>query len=549
MDIDPLDILKLSRKAAEKKTHLIEIIKSPSFTKEKTVEDPQKFIDFLNLLAKWQKDDSTHIFAEFFEIVLKESGYLHWILDKTDKVERLNRLNSLFAEIKSLNRTDHTLNLNKFLGSVELMRQNNLKINEEDLDLSEKAITLSTVHKAKGKEWEYVFIVKAIDGKWGNTKKRELIKLPLGILKNTNLTTLEQNADERRLFYVALTRAKKQIFITFSESTNANSHKRENSPSLFLSEIESQYLEKLQNIDFNAEKILQETLVPKPQIKETTENIKEQEFLKNIIKNFKLSPTALNTYLECPYKFKVNNLIKIPRAKDVYLSFGTAVHKALELFYQKFKNKSELPSKEYLLTEFEKALKKEVLTANDEQNQLQHGIKALSSYYDYYQESFAPSLFTEKFFGYGYSKPYLNDIPLTGKIDRIDLLDREAKTAKVVDYKTGKPKSRNAIEGKTASANGAYKRQLVFYKLLSQLDHNFPLEISETELDFVEADSHGKLKKESFAIQIEEVDELKTTILSVMEKIRKLEFPHTKDLETCSRCEFKDHCYSEGIKL
>ena len=80
------------------------------------------------------------------------------------------------------------------------------------------------------------------------------------------------------------------------------------------------------------------------------------------------------------------------------------------------------------------------------------------------------------------------------------------------------------------------------------MDHNFPLQITETELDFVEADTNGKLKKESFVIQIEEVDELKTTIHNVMQKIRNLEFHRTKDLETCSRCEFKDHCYPEGIK-
>lgn len=553
LNFDPLDILKLSRAGSEQKKHLIEIIDSRDV--RSYVPTSKKFTDLLNQLAKWQKDDATYTFSQFFEIVIQESGYLNWILDQSDRIERLNRLNSLFAEIKSLNRTDHTLNLGKFLGNVELMRQNNLRINEEDLDLTQNAVTLSTVHKAKGKEWEYVFIIKAIDGKWGNARKKELIKLPEGILKYSkhnsytaeNLSSVALVEEERRLFYVVLTRAKKKVYVTYSETTTANGNRKENIPTRFLTEIEDKYLEKPAILDLDAPTILNKLFVPGQKQITTTTNLKEKEFLQNLLQGFKLSPTALDTYLECPYKFKLNNLIRIPRAKEVYLSFGTATHRALELFYRKLKNEGQLPSKEYLLKEFKKALKKEVLTPNDELLQLEKGQQILGLYYDYYQQSFIPALFTEYFFGYGYSKTYLYDIPLSGKVDRIDLIDREQKTVKIVDYKTGKPKSRNFIEGKTQNSDGNYKRQLIFYKLLSQLDHNFPLQVAEAELNFVEPDSYGKFKKESFIISEEEIDELKILIREVMKRIRNLEFPCTTDCQPCSRCEFKDHCLPERI--
>jgi len=74
---------------------------------------------------------------------------LDWVLSRSDSVSLLNRLNSLFSEIKRLNAADHRLNLNKFLQAVELMELNRLRINEQDLDIKSRAVSLSTAHKAK----------------------------------------------------------------------------------------------------------------------------------------------------------------------------------------------------------------------------------------------------------------------------------------------------------------------------------------------------------------------------------------------------------------
>lgn len=548
LKFNAFDILKLSRAAAIGKKSLFDII-----TDEKSPSDLissaslSLFQDFLKQIALWQKISVNKNFSEFFEILLKESGFLDWLLASSDRVEKLNRLNSLFAEVKAFNRAYHNLNLSQFLTALDLMIANNLRIQEEDLDLSQNAITLSTVHKAKGKEWGYVFIIKALDGKWGNNRKRELIKLPSGILENTNLADFEENEDERRLFYVALTRAKKEIFVSYSETTLARNRKKENIPTLFLSELDSQYLNSETKLDFNQSDILESLLILENQKDDTFLKEEEKAFLSKIIADFKMSPTALNTYLSCPYKFKLNNLIKVPRAKNIYFAFGTAVHRALELFHQKFRNESILPKKEYLLQEFEKALQKEVLLDLDFRDRLKKGQEILTHYYDYYVETFVPPLFTEKLFGYSYSRCLLNDIPLSGKVDRIDLLDPTKKLVKVVDYKTGKPKSRNEIEGKTGIKDDSYKIQLVFYKLLSELDHNFNFEVTETEFDFVEKDASGKFHRESFTISRVEVSELKKTIQEVMAKIRHLEFAKTKNYEECDRCEFKNHCYPGGL--
>ena len=540
---DPLDILKITRSASQKKTSIINIILSPDFNKLK-LKKPEIFINFINQLTQWQQLDAQLTFSEFFEVLTKDSGLLDWIVGQSDAVEKLNRLNSLFSEIKRLNNADHQLNLNSFLKALELMEINYLKINEKDLDIKTNSVTLTTAHKAKGKEWAYVFIYKAIDGKWGNNRVRNLIKLPQSILKNTDLAKKEKNEDERRLFYVALTRAKKNVFISYAERYSTGTYIKEVVPSMFISELPQKFTKFISPSLTKAKKILVKFL--EPPIKEKPRS-SEKQFLKTILQNFKLSPTALNTYLACPYKFKLNNLIRVPRAKESYLSFGTAVHKALEMFHRQFIHDDKYPSQQYLLDQFQLALKKEVLTDKDYQVRIKQGKKILSAYFNHYQADFKKPLFTEKFFGYGWSKVFLGDIPLAGKVDRIDWLNQTDKTVTVIDYKTGKPKTRNQILGKTKDSEGDYYRQLVFYKLLAQLDQNFRPTVTTAELDFIEPVKENKFKKESFKIKPADIKQLRQTIQKVIKEIRAHNFSRTTDYSKCTRCEYNHHCWPKGL--
>lgn len=543
LQLKPLDILKISREASKKRSSIINTILSKDF-KEIDLENHKKIASLIKNLAKWQQLNANTTFTKFFETIIKDSNFLKLILDSKDVVEKLNRINSLFSEIKKLQQTNHRLNLSSFLESIDLMELNNLKIIEKDLDIQSSSITLSTAHKAKGKEWQYVFITKAINGKWGNNRSRQLIKLPQGILKNTIEIKSEKNEDERRLFYVCLTRAKKKIYISHADRYTSGSYTNEAFPSMFITELPKELIKPLNPKSLNSKNITTLALST-PIHKNQTQ--KENQFLKEITKDFKLSPTALNTYLTCPYKFKLNNLLKIPRAKVSYLQFGSAIHKALEMFYRQFIAKNKPPTKTYLLNQFKFALEKEVFTPTEYQDRLKQGQEMLSNYFNHYKQELTTPLSTEKNFGSGSSKTFLGDIPLSGKIDRIDWLDKKQKTVKVIDYKTGKPKSRNDILGKTKHSEGDYYRQLVFYKLLSQLDKNFNQKAVEAELNFIETNSSGKFKKESFKILESDIATLKKTIIKTMESIRALNFSKTKNLSHCDRCEYLSHCWPNGL--
>lgn len=551
VNCDYLDVLKLSRFASTRKINLWEAIDHPLLKSQK-LKNQESLQQVFELLSELQQDEAQGPFVKFFEKLINKTGYLNWCLRAPDAIEKLNKLNSLFSEIKRLNNANHQLNLETFLETVQIMRDQRVAINEKDLDVRTNSVTLMTAHKAKGREFQVVFIARAVDGRWGNNQIRELIKLPEGILTHTDISKKEKNEDERRLFYVAFTRAKQQLFITSAESYVTSWGRKESIESMFIHEIPEQHLERfdVSRYESGVKKILESLLTSIP---DDRPGIDEQAFLKQVLANFKLSPTALNTYLSCPYKFKLNNLLRVPRAKSSALSFGSAVHAALEHFFREFKRKGSTSNVNILTQAFSKALDQEVLSSKDEQSLKQRGADTLKRYFKHYQDQFVLPLDIERFFGYGWSKIYLGSISLAGKVDKTEPFDsaqgKPSKYVKVVDYKTGRPKSRNEIEGKTKNSTGDYKRQLVFYKLLAQLDQRFNEIVEETELDFVEPDRQtGKFRKESFKISEEEVNDLMKVIRQTWGKIIALKFPRTSEVQKhCPRCEWRYHCWPDGL--
>ena len=551
--LSPLEILKLSRQAYLSRQSLIDYLLSPSLrmsTSGGSDKDPaiQKTLDTIDQLILWNSQSSNKSLPEIFQIIFQESGLLNHLLSLTNSVVELNRFNTLFEDVKSQSQSFPNLTLKKYLQNLQIMQDNNIKLEEQVLAGEQNSVTLTTAHKSKGLEWKSVFIYRFADTHWGNKTRRELIKLPPGIIIFDDTQNEEDkparsggNSEERRLFYVALTRAKQEIILT--GSTTYQSSTKMAYPSIFLEDLPKELVEKVDTtkLEESTAKILENNLTPH------TDTIlpNEDEYLKEILKDFKLSPTALNTYLSCHYKFKLDNLYRIPRSKAPSMCFGTAVHFALENLYKNLSD-DKLVSKNEFINSFEQALKREILSPNDFKDRLAHGKKVLTSYYETNQDDFQKALFIEKSFGTSLtSQIHLEDIALTGKADRIDLINKKENTVRFVDYKTGKPKSRNEIEGNTQNSNGDYKRQLVFYRLLAELDKSFPYTVEQTEIDFVEPNEKGEFKKEKFSITSEEVENLKTLIKESVASIRSLDFSRTTDMNTCSSCPFYSHCWPE----
>lgn len=544
-DIDALTLMKVARAAGKARVSILELIeRGAEAINEHNGEYHLTPFDLIPLeavckkLREWSDLDATTTFGKWFETVINDSGYLAWLLAQEGKIFLVTVLNSLFSEIKKLIAHNHHFKLADLLRALDLIEEHNLQITIEDLNIRRKAVHLSTVHKAKGREWDHVFLFQVIDKKWGNNRSKDLIKLPAAILQNTDLDAKERNEDERRLFYVGLTRAKKQTYISYPETLLADGGRtRDVLPSMFITEIqEFDPEEKLMkqvtddSLAENADEYLVQLLKPsQPLITAQA----QKEYLGWLLEHFRWSTTALDTYLRDPEEFIHFTLLRVPRAKAIQFAFGTAVHSALEKYYTAFQQTGEVLAVADLQQTFEHALKQEVLTQQEFKDRLKYGKKILEQYATAYKDQPVNPLLIERFFGSGRHTVALDDILLTGRVDRIDWVDPEKKLVKVVDYKTGRPKSANEIEGKSGelsereqtlpeSIRGPYKRQLLFYKLLTQLDRTFPYEVIQGEFDFIQPTDSGKLVRRVFDLTQDDVGDLKRLLKQIVAELHDL---------------------------
>lgn len=544
MDMDTNIVAKVARVAGQSKLSLIEVIRlgfdNYSKIQKENVLTPIEFhqlTDILNKITDWGLQDYKTTFPTWFEEVLSESGYLEWMLKQVNKVELITNISTLYKEVKNLSNANHNFKLRDFLRVIETILYFRLELKAEDFTVVDNAVKLSTVHKAKGQEWAYVFLIHCIDGKWGNNRPHDLIKLPDSLLKNTDLSKKERNEDERRLFYVATTRAKKQLVISYPQVMISASQSKTVVPSMFISEIPESLVTVDDKIITPPEgiKFLEDLLTPQ---KTFFFSQIDESFFRNLVDKMILSVTALNTYLHDKEEFVRNVLIKVPRAKASPMAFGTAVHKALEEFYKHLLSTGERLSVDEVLTLFKTSLSRELLTGQDYERRLEYGKKVLAGYYENQLMNPIKPYGIERFFGGMYRPVMLDDIPLSGRIDRIDFVDESAGSVRVIDYKTGTAKTVGEIEATVKSSplseremtlpdsiRGGYKRQLLFYKLLTDLDPTFDKNVIEGEFDFIEPDKQsGKYIKRTFPLLKSEVSELKELIRLAMKEIRSLEF-------------------------
>lgn len=521
--LNSLELYQLFHLVSKEKRPLSEIIFDKVLINQTFSKVFAKNLNIFALrVAKIQKLSKNLTADELFNLIIRKFKYLPFVL-KTGDLSLLKQLNTLYSHLKqslSLEKID----IFTWVKKIDLLLENNLVLNSSPLISEvEGSLRLMTVHKAKGLEFEHVFLIKVLSGKWDSSTSRSLIKLPLGILRYdvTGSDTLEE---DRRLFYVALTRARQQIYISYSRF---NDSRREQLASQFISEINPDLLEKIPS-DLSTEKESLLTLfhpsVPKIQSTNLT------SYLQNYLStSYRFNITHLNSYLKCPLCFFFKTILRLPYPKTKSLSFGTSVHGALAYLTEVYKKENKLIPLDKFLSIFDLNLKRENLSAQDFQDLLSHGHQVLTDYYENYQSEFNGHCFTEHDF-----KSYnvrMGDIPLTGKIDKIEFLS--GNQVNVVDYKTGKPDSKYQELG----PEGDYFRQLVFYKLLCSEAKGFTHEVISGTIDFIEKNNKNLFVRKNYSLTVDDVAKLKSQIIEVFGKIKSLDFTPSP------KCEDKDHLH------
>src|SRR5436190_1178966 len=339
--------------------------------------------------------------------------------------------------------------------------------------------------------FEYVFFAGCNASFW--EKKRK----PGGgySLPDTMFSSQPGSKDDeelRRLFYVALTRAEKHLFISFSRFKNDG---KDLEPSMFIAEILDRHLLPAEKV-FLSEEILSEFSALQFGEAEAPEIEKiEKDLMDRLLDKFVMNVTALNNYLKCPLEFYFKNLIRIPSPKNEATEFGSAVHYALEQLFRKMQDggKEQFPSKENFVTDFEWHLHRHRESFTQEQfaRRLEYGQEVLSNYYDNRIASFNKIVAIER----NIRNVVVKGIPIKGKLDKLEF---DGKSVNVVDYKTGDPdKALPKLKGPSDKEpnGGDYWRQGVFYKILVDNYEQKDWKVVSTEFDFIEPDKKKNYRK------------------------------------------------------
>jgi len=435
-------------------------------------------------------------------------------------IDRLEIVHAFLDRAKQLIARRPNLNVKGLVEYFDLLQEYQIAISVRRATPENQGVQVSTVHGAKGLEFDTVIMANVGAESWKVRPNRSVIKLPGQIAKVKNWQE-DQLEDERRLFYVGMTRAKKELVLTLSKTKDDG---LEALPSQFVTEIED--LLKKEEVDLvpkAAEKLLIDLLTPVPT---TVLTQKQDRYIKEKISQSPFSYTHYRAYLACPRRYLLRNVLKLPEPPSFALQYGSAVHKAFELYFKQYTQTKIKPGKDRLIQGFTEAIKRE-LTGTELEQTLKKGSDLLSSYFEQKSVSWLMPVGVEYSFYTHHVE--LDNIWLTGKFDRIDPIDPIARTVRVIDYKTGsKPKTRGQIEGTTKDSEGEIKQQLTFYALLAKHDRIFPFNVRELVVSSV--DDTGKFTDEVFTITAEEISALEKSIVATFHEIQaRKDFPHLGD--------------------
>jgi DNA helicase II / ATP-dependent DNA helicase PcrA len=490
-----------------------------SFLKPMTQEKLIKFREMaVRHLEKSKKDSAGQILYYF----LIDSG-LFETLNATDSVKEERKVQNIakfFDRVKSFEMERPDTNIFTLYEWLNLMLQMGDSPTAADVDVKDRnVVNILTVHSSKGLEFKVVFMVNLVSDRFPSRERSEKIPLPNEILKEK--VSLESDfhlEEERRLFYVGMTRAKERLYFTSADYYGAG--KRPRKLSQFIYEALPKLLE--EKIERNTQQLsLPEIL----SVYQDRIEIKEEKIP---LKIGKITYSNLQLFDICPLHYKAKIIFKIPTDPASVQTFGISIHNALHIFYKQLRE-GAAPSLKNLQEIFKKEWKSDGYTSKEhEQERFKQGINILNEFYK--------TELKTKILPLGLELPFSfilkNGIMVSGKIDRID---KKGNGIEIIDYKTG---------ADNPKADKAHKLQLAMYALAAtrvkdNILNRRPEDITLT-LHFLEGNT-----KKTMNFKQEDLNKLEDDLIAKIEEIEKSDFKCSKSV-LCVNCEYKILCSSNS---
>ncbi len=563
LEILDTDIAKLTQYSHKKTKSLFETLEELPLVSGISKKAQEKVAFILSLIKKHSLAAREKSASEILAIFLEDSGYLKNLIDK-NKEEEIDLLNQFYKKIKSFEEANIDSNLKGFVEKINLElesgEEGKLEFNPEQ---GPDMIKVMTIHGAKGLEFKYVFLANMVDKRFPTIERKDPIELPDELIKDIKPKGDVHLQEERRICYVAMTRAKKGLYFTSAEDYGGQRKKK---LSRFLTEMG------YKNADVSERDMLASGGVRAWRAPfsgasrgyEASKYIPQSVSSQYLPKHFSFSQLA--AFEKCPLQYKFGFILKVPVRGKAVFSFGKTMHNTLYAFLKNVNENNNL-KQENLFGFSEKPARNASLARNASRNDASGhsdaggGIKEKKEKdFDYllelYEKNWIDEWYPDKKNKEEYYKkgrqilkdfyaqfeknppkilkinnslalelPFnlkIGDNTLFGVIDRIDELKDGVE---IIDYKTGPSKDKLDFEN---------KEQLLIYQIAAEE----VLKIKPRELSYYYLEDN---KKASFLGTEKEIIAQKEKIIEEIEKIKNSEFNATPGWQ-CQYCDFKDIC-------
>ncbi|MFH1218233.1 MAG: ATP-dependent DNA helicase [Candidatus Peregrinibacteria bacterium] len=453
-----------------------------------------------DLIGFSKKNSVGAVINEFME----KTGYLKYLMTN-DFFEEVENINQFARQVMYFERENEDRSVLDFADFIDLLEQSDSPLPYEDF-LERDSVQILSAHGAKGLEFDYVFIVSVVKERFPGRKWSETFEIPVELTREVFPEGDFKIQEERRLFYVAMTRARKGLFVSYSDKYEGDKNWK---MSPFVQEVIDSGKAVITNHEETADAV--------EKLKTFKESAKPKLKLPPFNKK-KISYSQVNTFEKCPLQYNFQYLLKVPAPPSHATSFGNSVHKTLNDFYQMLKDgekvdfdvMKELYEKNWISLGYENATHKKT--------RKKRGEEILKQFYDDNSDPWVVPAHLERAFTLK-----VEDFMIKGRIDRIDRLSDG--TYEVIDYKTGRIKSDFDIEKDL---------QMSVYALACR--DVFGLDVSKYSVYFLEEG-----KKITGSRTEDKLEKEEKKLIKLYAKMKDSDFP-AKPSVICNYCNYRPIC-------
>lgn len=514
--LDPYDLSLLANYAHKKHISLHEVFKKVSEGQSPVeISEASKakvkglFEDLLYYVHLAGDQNAGRVVYAFLE----KSGFLKSIIagDPIQAEIRTKNIRLFFDKVKNFSELTDEDSVLAFARHLDMLQQVGDNPASAEAELEEDAVNVLTVHKAKGLEFEAVFMVSLIADRFPGRARKEKILLPDEILKEDLPGKENSIQEERRLFYVGMTRAKMFLYLTWARDYGLKRLKK----------VSPFVLEAL-DLPKAPEEILRSSALeeirryaPPPVSPERLPEVREKD-------GVSLSFFQVDDYLTCPLKYKYRHLMRIPVLPHHNVVFGRVLHTVIHHYLRLRKAQKNLSEKGLIEIYEQSWVNEGFLSREHEEMRKKAGEKALRRFHMREEAAQEFPLYLEKEFRW-----QEGGLKFTGRWDRVDQMDG---SAVIIDYKATEVKDQKEADKRTRDS-----LQMDLYALSFNKTEELPL--LETRLYFLESDLIGRASKEPDDLEraVEKIREAEAGICT-------MDFRAKPDWHNCSYCDFRVIC-------